>query len=324
MKKHRLIVASLAAGLLLTGCLPNRTLVDHSKEDIEVKRGRIQMPSQASLSRVRTLEQGRMTTIYCQMTGIGDTAADNKVLFPQRMQAAVGITNRQANRRFMDMLLGTRRFKVYDDSSTVLREKSDIVIDGMVTFAHQEIISADSIRKIRTTVQLSVQMKDVMTGENLFPGGLNVTGDYGMTQGEGTPLLPRDNVNDPAIQNKAAADYQRALEKAFAEVTRRVGEVLRPMGKVLSVDETSVSVHGGFIHGFQSNDELVIFRGEVGRVGGGDKFIRTRPVAVVRCDGTGDETSQCDIIHLDPKLNPQVGDYAILSDLSINQHPRKE
>lgn len=323
MLKPKILAVTLGC-LLLGGCVTTQQAINpHEKQQGTIEKGSIRMPGQASYARARFVEEGRMMNVYTQMTGIGDNAADNKVLFPPEMQRSLGISNRQANRRFMDMLLSTRRFKVYDDSSTVLRDKSDIVIDGMITHSTQELVPMDSYRKVRTTVQLSVQMKDVLTGENLFPGGLSITGDYGMTQGEGTLLGPRDSLRDPAIQTRAANDYQRALEKALAEVTVKVGEVLRPMAKVVSYEDNSVGILGGFAHGLQVDDELVVFRAETGRVGDRTVFLKTRPVAVVRCDGAGTETSQCDVIRMDTKLVPQVGDYAVLSDFSVKR-PREK
>jgi hypothetical protein len=54
----------------------------------------------------------------------------------------------------------------------------------------------------------------------------------------------------------------------------------------------------------------------VAKVGETQVFATMRPVAVVRCDGVGTETSQCTLVRRDPALNPQQGDYAVLTDFS--------
>ena len=88
------------------------------------------------------------------------------------------------------------------------------------------------------------------------------------------------------------------------------------MARVLAVDGDQTGLVGGSVHGLQGGDELVIFRATTARVGNSEIFATTRPVAVVKCDGVGTESSQCRVTRRDPALAPQAGDYAVLSDFS--------
>jgi hypothetical protein len=296
----------------------------NSAPPIKIVRGPIRMPAGVDLGRLQLVDEARLIRVYTQMVGVGDPS-DEKLLFPAAVAAKVHLTNRQMNRRFMDLILASRRFQVFDDSTTVVRENAyqtldgkpmDIIIDGQVVGATQDIMDIAPYRKARTEVRLSVQMKDVMSGEELFPAGVSVTGTWGMTSGEGALLAPNASTTSPEMQVSLANDYERALEKAMAEAVARIGTVLRPFGRVLSADAQGVGIVGGSRHGFQGGDLLVLFHAETTQLGGRQVISRTQPLAVVRCDGVGTETSQCDFTQLDPRYQVKPGDYAVLSDTS--------
>lgn len=310
---RRALLATFLA-LMATGCATPPPDV-HAKPEIAVSNGAIRMPAGVDLSRLRLVDEARMTKVYVQMVGIGD-ASDDKLLFPPDVARSVGITNRQMNRRFMDVISAGRRFEVYDDTTTVTREQSDIVVDGMVTAATQDIQDLRVVRKPLTTVRMSVQMKDVTSGQLLFPAPVAISGIYGSAQGEGTLLQPSASLQDAALQRSLANDYERALEKAFAAAAQRIWTVLRPLGRVSAVDGAQIDIIGGSRHGFQGGDELVVFGATTMQLGGREVIQRTQAVAVVRCDGVGTETSQCDVIRRDPRYTAQVGNYVVLSDTS--------
>jgi hypothetical protein len=291
---------------------------------IKIIRGPIRMPAGVDLGRLQLVDEARLIRVYTQMVGVGDPS-DEKLLFPSSVAAKVHLTNRLMNRRFMDMILASRRFQVFDDSTTVVRENAfqtldgksmDIIIDGQVVGATQDLMDIAPYRKARTEVRLSVQMKDVMSGEQLFPAGVSVNGAWGMASGEGTMLAPNVPVSSPETQLSLANDYERALEKALAEAVERIGQVLRPFGRVLSADATTVGIVGGSRHGFQSGDTLVLFHAETTQLGERQVISKTQPLAVVHCDGVGTETSQCDLTQVDPRFQVKPGDYAVLSDSS--------
>jgi hypothetical protein len=319
------MVSCACVWLALPPAAAARTAPDpNAAAPIKIVRGPIRMPAGVDLGRLQLVDEARLIRVYTQMVGVGDPS-DDKLLFPSSVAAKVHLTNRQMNRRFMDMILSSRRFQVFDDSTTVVRENAyqtldgksmDIIIDGQVVGATQDIMDIAPYRKARTEVRLSVQMKDVMSGEELFPAGVSVTGAWGMASGEGSLLAPNVSTSSPEMQLSLANDYERALEKALGDAVARIGQVLRPFGRVLSADGQSVGIVGGSRHGFQGGDTLVVFRAETMQLGGRQVISRTQPLAVVRCDGVGTETSQCDLTQVDPRFQIKPGDYAVLSDTS--------
>lgn len=315
-----LLIALLAAPLAAAGRNPD------AAQQIKVARGPVRMPSGVDLARLQLVNEARLIRVYTQMTGIG-APGDDKLLFSKNVAAKINLTNRQVNRRFMDMILASRRFQVFDDSTTVVRDGAsqtidgkvmDITIDGEVVGSTQEIIEILPYRKVRTAVRLSVQMKDVSSGEQLFPAGVSVEGEWGMTQGEGTMLAPNASIASPDMQLSFANDYQHALDKALAEAVSRIGQVLRPLGRVTFADDQTVSIIGGSRHGFQGGDSLIIFHIDMTQLGDRRVIARTQPLAAAQCTGVGTETSQCDLTLVDPRYHIAVGDYAVLSDRSAS------
>jgi len=296
----------------------------HAAVQVAVVQGPVRMPSGFDPRFVQLVDEARLLRVYTQMRGIED-APDSKLLFSREAAAKLDLTNSQVNSRFASMVMESRRFQVFDDTSTVVREQSiqsldgktmDIVIEGMVQGSYQEIIPLDPYRKVKTTIRLAVNLKDVITGEQLLVGGVSVEGDYGMTQGEGTLLPPNANPGSPEMQSSMAADYQRALDKALSKAVARINHVLRPMARVTFVNDVAVGIIGGQSHGFQSSDELVVFRPQYTQINGKTKVAFTQPLGVIRCSGVGSETSQCDITHVDTRFTMVAGDFAVLSDVS--------
>ncbi len=266
---------------------------------VKIAHGPVRMPSGVDFGRMQLVNEARLIRVYTQMTGVGDSS-DDKLLFSRDVAQKVNLTNRQVNRRFMDMILATRRFQVFDDSTTVVRDGAsqtldgklmDITIDGQVVGSTQDIIDILPYRKARTAVRLSVQMKDVSSGEQLFPAGVSVNGEWGMAQGEGTLLPPSASTSSPEMQISLANDYQRALDKALTQAVSRIGQVLRPLGRVTF---------------------------DMAQLGERQVIAHTQPLAVAHCDGVGTETSQCDLTLVDTRYHLAVGDYAVLSDRSAS------
>ena len=106
------------------------------------------------------------------------------------------------------------------------------------------------------------------------------------------------------------------MYRAFDDAARRVDQVLRPLGRVLSVDGEQIGIAGGSATGLQGGDELVIFRATTTRLGSTEVIASTVPSVVVRCDGVGTASSQCIVVRRDPQRQPQAGDYAVLTDHS--------
>lgn len=314
----RLTLLTVSAALLgaCASKAPKPPPVDpDDKPAVTISTGAIRMPQGIDLGRLRLVDEARMTKVYIEMVGVGDPA-NEKLLFPAHIASQVGVTTRQMNRLLMDTVGAARRFEVYDSSGTVTQEQTDIVIDGQITSTLQDLVALDGgVRKARTSVRMSLQMKERETGRLLFQPPVVITGQVGNTSGSGAVLGPRDTESMPEVQRRLAQDYQKAMLAAFDDAARRIHQTLRPMGKVLSVDGDSVGLLGGSVNGLQGDDTMVVFRARTVRIGDGEEIAGTKAIAVVRCDGVGTRSSQCDITRLaDPKDRPKEGDYAVLTD----------
>jgi hypothetical protein len=309
------LIASLA---LLAGCVTKPKAPDRHTETREsLPKGAIKMPAGADIRNVRLIEKGERVRIYTEVLGIDDPA-NKTLLFPAEMMRGLNITNVQMKRRFMDTISRTRRFEVLDGSSTVVADLSDLVVDAMVTQVTQALRPIEGgVRVSVTTVRLSLQAKNRIDGTPLLVGGLEVVGQTGASTGDREVLRPGERENDPAVQRRLGIDYERALQRAFDEGVKRLANAVRPMGKVVSVDGNQFGMLGGQAHGFQGGDEVVVFRATMIRLPNGkQEFASTRPVAVAKCEGAGNSTSQCVLIKLSPDLKPEVNDMVVLSDFS--------
>lgn len=310
--------AAGALALLLGGC-GNKPIKEdrHSVSAETLAKGPIRMPSGVDFKTVRLVEQGRRQKVYAEVLGI-DNAQDKTLLVRRDVAEKLNITNTQMRRRFMDTVSRSRRFEVYDSSTSVTAEQSDLVVDAMVTQVTQEVRQIEGgVRVSVTRVRLSVQGKHRYDGTPLFVAPVEVVGQTGATTGDRVVIAPGERVESADVQNRLGLDYERALQRAFDAAAKRIDAVIRPAGKVVSVDGNQFGMLGGQAHGLQGGDEVVVFRATTIKLPSGEEeFSSTRPVAVARCDGTGTRTSQCVLIKLSPDLKPQVGDFAVLSDFS--------
>ena len=154
---------------------------------------RLVVPSGVDYLRIRNLDKGQspMTKVYVQMLGIGDKT-DAKLLVTPRAGNAIG-TSDQITRKFADRVTSTNRFEVFTDATIGVRDKSDIVVEGMIVSAHQDIEDFTAIRKSVTTVRLSVNILDTQSGKVSL--ARTVTGLYGNAPGEGTVIVrPADEI----------------------------------------------------------------------------------------------------------------------------------
>lgn len=322
MKSLALLLVSLSC------CLPAQAQLwpfSKKKEEAPAQAtasadGPIALPSGLDLDRARLLDQGRRTKVYAEMIGIGDPA-NEKLLFPPAVAQAVGVTTRQMQRRFSDTLAKSRRFEIFDASATVTMDATDIVVDGMVTGTTQELVPIEGgLRVSMTRVRLSLQMKDRYSGKPLFPAAVEVVGQTGRSTGDRVVLSPSERADDPAVQRRLAVDYERAMQRAFDEAALRIHQVLKPLARVIQVEEDQIVLLGGVVHGLQPGDELVVFRASSIRVGETEVMGAAKALALLRCDAVGTQSSQCTVLRRDAKqAPPKDGDYAVLSDASAQQ-----
>lgn len=254
----------------------------------------IKMPSGVDYSRMKLLEKGQpaLMKVYVNMVGIGGQS-DTRLLISRRAGESVG-THQQMNRKFIDAVQSTKRFEVYDDSATGMRDLSDIVVDGMVVTAMQDIEDLTAVRKSVTTVRLSIQVKDTASGRLLQ--ARTVSGVYGSEPGEGTIIRSQQDLQSKETQEKLANDFERALKEALENAATFIERTYRPIAKVVDVDGKDVVITGGEMHGIRPNDQLVVFQGKF--INDGGKMIPgvMKPLALIGCGAVGAESSQCVIL----------------------------
>lgn len=316
-QRIRAVLASVC--LVLTACASRGPVDPNAKEDIQVAVGNIKMPSGVDLSRLRFVELARRPKVYVEVIGRG-AAGNEKVLFNADAARSLDLTDAQIARRFRDTIIATRRFDTYTTNQTVTAEESDYVINLMFTGSTQELVPIEGGRQVvRTRVRVSAQLINRFTDSASdagyrFDKAIDVVGETGAVSGDRVVLLAGESAGQSAVQKRMAVDYERALQRAFDEVVDRISQISRPMAKVVGVDGNSVGLVGGVRHGFQGNDEMVVFRAKLIRVDGQDVPSLIRPVAVVRCDGVGSIQSQCDVVRQRSGDAPKEGDFAILTD----------
>lgn len=288
----------------------------NAKARPEATQGTIRMPTGADYRRVQMAEKGEKLKVYTQVRGMGEPG-NEKLLFPARVAQKIGVTPVQIQRRFMDTIGITRRYEVYDSSTSVTAEASDVVVDAQFTSSTQELRPIEGGARVTVTrVQINANLIDRYSGKPLWAAPVVAVGETGASSIDRVVLLARDDPNDPAVQERLGVDYERAMQRAFDKVAERVDLQLRPMGKVIDIDGDSVSVIGGLRNGLQRGDEMVGFSARLVKIGQDMEFGPIKASVALRCDGVGQATSQCDIIRRDPRFKLGVGDYVILTDHS--------
>ncbi|MDP1613818.1 MAG: hypothetical protein Q8M11_22375 [Sulfuritalea sp.] len=273
----------------------------------------LKVPSGVDYIRARMLGRGEPMKVYVNMVGIVD-AKDERLLFPRGRGDAVG-THQMMNRRFIDTVHKTQRFEVYDDTSGGVRDKSDLVVDGMVVAATQNIENFTATQKSVTTVRLSLQFKDTSSGKLIK--ARTITGVYGDLPGQGTLVRSEAELARPEVRNNLANDYEKALSEALENAAAFLERTIRPLGRVKDIDGETVLLIGGQAHGIKEGDKMVLFRAKTMRVGDTESFGIMKPVGVAVCGIVTTDSSQCEVKLKGREWPPQNDDYAVLADDSL-------
>lgn len=303
MHSHSLIQRTLLTCLLAGSCFVNTALAAD-----EVK-----IPSGVDFLRAKLLARGEPVKVYVDMVGIGD-AKEEKLLFPKGRSDTIG-NARQLNRWFMDSVQKTQRFEVYDDTSSGVRDKTDLVVDGMVVAATQGIEDFTATRKAITTVRLSIQIRDTATGKVIK--ARTITGVHGDEPGKGTIIRNDAELSKPETRQKLSNDYVEALKEALENAAAFLERTIRPVGRVRDVEGDTLLLVGGQAHGVRENDKMVVFRAKTMRVGEVESFGLMKPVAVIECGIVTTDSSQCEAKAKGKDWPPQKDDFAVLTDDSL-------
>ncbi len=275
---------------------------------VAVETGEIQLPSGLDLERLKLADKGQQMRVYVSLLGYDD-ARGGAAVYPGAPGEALGSVA-QMNRRFMDMVSGTHRFQVFDDTDTGIREESDIVVSGQITRANQALERFLRGRKAITSVGLSIQIKNSQNGSLLDQH--QAIENYGQRPGEGALALTVADQNSPEFKQRAREDYEEAFARVLEHAAAYFESSMRPLAKVSAAQGDKVHLLAGSKHGLQTGDELVLF----GLEGKTSKL--PLALAEVRCDAVGSETSTCRITRRATEAEmPKKGHYAILSDQSL-------
>lgn len=314
-------VGAAVALLALAACQtnpPKKERDNNAKPEVKVSEGSILMPAGANHRLVLLAEKGAKPKIYTQVRGMGDPT-NEKLLFRADVAAAIGVSPVQIQRRFMDTVGKTKRYEVYDSSTSVTAEASDFVVDAQFVGSSQELRRLEGgVRVAVTRVQVNANLINRYDGKPVWDAPVEAVGTTGLSSSDRMALQPGENEADPAVQRKLGIDYERAMQRAFDRLAARIDADLRPMGKVVGVDGDGITIVGGQRNGLQRGDELVVFSAGLTKIGDQQEFINMRPLVAVRCNGVGSATSQCDVIRRNPGRDFKVGDYVILTDHSAN------
>lgn len=281
--------------------------------------GPIDMPSGVNIDRIKLLDEGQHYKVY---TAIEDTdeREGKKSMLPPGMAPYVDMSPSSMNRLFSDIILGSKRFKVFDMRPNVTAEHSDVLITAKVIDADQILktgVLEGGRRVSESRVKLSVQVKNMYTGENLLPSDAFVEGKTGMVSGDRVVVTSAEDPNSADVRQKLAVDFKNAMFRAFSKANERIEELLRPMARVVSYEDCQIDLFGGSRMGMQPKDEMVVFRSQKRQLGETTILSNTRAVALVRCSGVGTENSQCTVIKSVAGYLPQDGDYAVVTDESL-------
>lgn len=321
---HALLVCSLAVG----GCSAQAQLFDKlfgKKESKPVEKGECgavgtpEIPAGIDLQRLRLLDENKRPAIY---TDITETDAASKQQLPERMREVMDLSPTQFRRLFADAVMASRRLAVTDHRATAAttNEASTVMVDLLITAVTQDGVNVEPGRKaIASKVSMSVQMKDMISGENLLQGAITVEGRTGITSGARRVYSVDEDWNGAEMKRRRGDDFIDAIKDAMIQVRELVEAELRPMTKVLGFKGCQVGMVGGTKFGVAAGDDLVIFRPTFSNQGGQRVLVLSEPIAMVHCKGVGPDQSQCTVTQLAKDAKPQPGDYAVVTDESLKR-----
>jgi hypothetical protein len=279
------------------------------------------VPAGIDMHRLQLLDENKRPALYTEVSEV-DLDATSKQQLPERMRQVVDLSPSQFRRLFADAVASSRRFAVFDQRATALTTNafSTVMVDLQVTAVTQDGVNVEPGRKvIASKVSMSVQMKDMNTGQHLLQGAITVEGRTGIVSGARRVYSIDDDWNSPDMKRLRGDDFVDAIKDAMLQVRDLLEAELRPMTKVLAVDGCQVGMGGGSKFGLAPGDDLVIFRPTFAQQGGQRMLVLSKPIARVNCPGVGTDTSQCTVTQLAKDAQPGAGDYAVVTDESLRR-----
>lgn len=316
---RRLSGVATGAGLLLAlvGLCPPALAAD-AKPLACAASGPVDLPAGMSLERMRLLDEGKNYKVY---TSVEYADERTKGQFPAAMSKQVDMSPGGLSRIFSDVILGARRFRVYEMAAGVTAEHSDVMVKARIVDADQ--VQKQSMEGGRTLyeskVTLSVQVQNMYTGLNLLETAVKVDGRTGLQSQDRVVLTSADRLDSDEVRARLALDFKNALNRAFAQASDKVEELLRPLARVVGAEDCSVTLFGGSRFGLQANDDLVVFRVKTRQLGETTVLGSMNEVALIRCRAVGVDDSACKVLRAVPGYRPQDGDFALITDESLKR-----
>ena len=290
----------------------------------------IRIPNGINLGRLKKIDaqyakggeskESHKLMVFATMTSID--SKDTHLLFPNSVGKGMGSAE-QLKQRFKTTISSTNRFDFRDERQTDIAE--GIVVEAMITAANQNLEDYQAFSKSVTTVRMSVAVKDLETGAVI--SSKNLSAVYGSETGEGTVIKTQGALKgglnrgalkigvclDTAACQNLKNDYDKALKELFENLASFIEKSFRPIAKVIDIDGEEITLLGSVKHGFNQDEELVVFRTRpLSNEEGKPLPPAVKAIAVVQCSA-GDNLS-CRVIRKGKNGNVQKGDYAVPSD----------
>lgn len=216
----------------------------------------------------------------------------------------------------LDKIKETQRFDVYNHDNTGTLDQSSIQVEARIVVPTQTIENLVLAHKAITRVPVSVNITDSETGKVLL--AKTITGYYGTEKGEGTVIVSDGDRNKSETQESLYKDYVQALGDALEEVAAYLESKYRPVGRVTEVDGKDFAMDGGSAHGFEGNDQVVVFRTKF-RSNNGERIPGImKGLVYAKCTSVTEKTSTCQITKsAEQNTQIQEGDYVVVSDESL-------
>ncbi len=278
----------------------------------------ITVPSNVDFRRLQLLDrpdgsnQEGQTKVYVVIKG--ERVDGNLLLSSAEHLKNITVENFQL--LLANKLKETGRFAVYSEDTTGIMDQSTIVVEGKVVRSTQHIEKLVVAQKAITRVGFSVQIKETDTGRLLR--GKTFVGHYGDNKGEGTVFVSDADMRSPTTQQSLYKDYDRALNEALDSVAAYIESRYRPVGKVLETNGNVFSITGGEQHGFNGDDEVVVFRTKFSMHNGERVPGIMTGVARAVCTTVVERTSTCRLSKGSAE-QVQKGDFVTVSDSSLRQ-----
>lgn len=271
----------------------------------------IDIPSGISVERVQMLDDGQRFKVYTSFE-----------MSRSRLIAEAPLPDADTlERELVDVMSRSRRFQVFTLRAGAAAEHSDVVVTARILDIQQRLLNIEGGRRVsHSSVRLSVQVKNMYTGENLLTSDAQVEGHTGTTNNDRVLVPAGVSTHDPDMQVALAQDLRTAAFRAFEEADERIETLLRPMAGVTgAVHGCSVDLFGGNANGLQTGDQVVVFRAEKRMIGQTPILANMQAVALLECRSVGETVSQCTLSGSTSGFKPQQGDYAIVTDASMRK-----